>query len=80
MTIQFPPGITGLIHFGFIFHAIFAGQPKQAASHAHPVRVGVTNNLTKFDADFVHKFHHAPGVTLHLPLKEFLVIGQNTGS
>jgi hypothetical protein len=43
VTIQFQPGNNGVTPNGGTFQKSLAGQPKQAATHIHPVKVGVTN-------------------------------------
>jgi hypothetical protein len=66
-TIQFQPGIIGLTHIGIDDHARIAGHPKHIAVHIHHVRVGVTNILTKFVGEFVHKYQPAHNCQPQVP-------------
>lgn len=60
-TIQFHPGTTGCTPIGFAFPAAIAGAPKHTAIHPAPVRVGVTNSLTKFVGEVTPRDPPAPG-------------------
>ncbi len=51
--------MSGCNHGIFEYPATLAGHPKQAATHIHPVNVGVTNKRKKFDGLSIHNWPQA---------------------
>ncbi len=58
-TIQFHPDTSGDTHDHGLVQVVLAVPPKQNATPAAPVSVGVTYNLNVFAGDHTHSSHHA---------------------
>jgi hypothetical protein len=77
VTIQFHQGSKGLSPGIFAYPATLAGPQKQAATHIHHVKVGVTKRRKKLDGLSIHRYQPAHVHTHHTDKGD---IGQTVGN